>query len=257
MPNTTISKPFIDAITGDRAEPDAAARPIRIQVQCDDPLVCAGLTATLRGQPGFELLPPGAGDPQPGEGRADIVVADYEQGLALIARSRLPGQPYRGKMPNVLIVTRREGEWEIRHALELGVRGYLIMGCALDELVDAVRTVHLGMRHIGALAARRLADSLACSALTSRETEVLRLVAQGRANKAVARELDIALGTVKSHLKKIFEKLGARSRTEVATVAEKRGLLMLPASTQAPRPREREPQTVERRALPMFGSAVH
>lgn len=218
-----------------RSAPSARRLAIKIQVQCADPLVCAGLRAALEDSPEFELLPSprreGSFEREPNaeapavDARADIVVTDYEQGLTLIARARTRAQLALTPQPHVLIVTPRETEWDIRQALELGVRGYLSLGCELEEVAEAVRTLHAGMRHIGQRAARRLADSVACTALTSRETDVLRLVAQGRCNKLVAHELNIAVGTVKSHLKTIFEKLGAKSRTEVAMVAQQRGLL--------------------------------
>jgi DNA-binding NarL/FixJ family response regulator len=152
-------------------------------------------------------------------------VADYEQGMQVLRDASERTAGVRRQVPNVLILTRRESEGEIRHALQQGARGYLILGCAVDELVEAIRAVHRGLRHIGSVAARRLADSIACEVLTGREVDVLRLVSQGHSNKAVARELDIAIGTVKSHLKAVFQKLDAHTRTEVAAVAERRGLL--------------------------------
>lgn len=230
-----------------RTTPKGRMQTIRIQVQCGDPLVCAGLRAALEDSPEFELLPPPpraggmnretVATPPTFDTRADVVVTDYEQGLALIASARTHAQLAPSPRPHVLVVTPRETEWDIRQALEQGVRGYLSLGCELEEVAEAARSLHAGMRHIGQSAARRLADSVACTALTSRETDVLRLVAQGRCNKVVAHELNIAVGTVKSHLKTIFEKLGAKSRTEVAMVAQQRGLLgqyALPTTASLP-----------------------
>jgi DNA-binding NarL/FixJ family response regulator len=125
-------------------------------------------------------------------------------------------------------VTTRQSEREIRHAMEVGARGYLIQGCAIVELIHAVRALGSGLRHIGALAAQRLADSVSGQSLTERENDVLRLLVEGHDNKTIARELEIAMGTVKSHLKTIFQKLDANSRTKVAAVAERRGLLTIP-----------------------------
>ncbi|MCD2341390.1 response regulator transcription factor [Ideonella azotifigens] len=200
---------------------------IKVLVLYDDALLCAGLRATLGAQPDMVLLSPQA-DP----GQADVVIADYAQGLRCIALGKAePARRSLGSLgARVLILTRRDSEREIRHALESGVRGYLTIGCGLDELVDAVRALHCGMRRIGTLAAQRLADSVAGSLLTSRETDVLRLLVAGHGNKAIAKRLDIALGTVKSHLKSVFQKLDASNRTEVALAADKRGLLIdLPA----------------------------
>ena len=200
--------------------------------------LASGLTATLREQSDVELVGAQAWvcgvAPRPGERRADVVVADYENGLALIASARARTSLRSAAGANVLIVTQRESEREIRHALEHGVRGYLILGCGVDEIVDAVRTLHRGVRYVGAVAARRLADSVACELLTARETDVLRLVVEGHGNKTIANRLDIAIGTVKTHLKAIFQKLEASSRTQVAAVAERRGLLAIPQD-RAPR----------------------
>ncbi|SDN94034.1 response regulator transcription factor [Polaromonas sp. JS666] len=202
---------------------------IGVQVFCSDPLVRTGLKAAFGEEPDLAWVPQG-------EANADVVVADYERGLQLIDEAKAEGSasPYRQK---VLILTARESEWEIRTALERGARGYLVHGCDLPELMVAVRTVHRGMRHLCAPAARRLADSMAHATLTNREVEVLRLVVEGCGNKVIARELDIAVGTVKSHLKTIFEKLGAKSRTEVAKLAERRGLLSSSPADVAASPR--------------------
>lgn len=191
---------------------------IKVQVRCNDPLLCTGLKASLKDQPDLSYLP----DDQDS---ADVIVADYDQGLQFIAGTQAKGLVARNS-PKVLIVTSRASEWEIRTALELGARGYLIQGCELSELISGVRAVHHGLRHLCGPAARRLADSIAHATLTCRELEVLRLVAEGLGNKSIARELAIAVGTVKSHLKTIFDKLGAKSRTELASVAKHRGLLV-------------------------------
>jgi DNA-binding NarL/FixJ family response regulator len=197
---------------------------IKVQVVYGDALVAAGLSATLRGAPGFALLERAASTGA--AETADVVVTDYEHGLWLLARA--DERPRYA--PPVLIVTARESESEIRHALEQGARGYVLLGCSIDELVTGVRALCAGTRHIAGRAAQRLADSVACESLTGREQAVLQLVVVGLGNKAIARRLDIALGTVKSHLKSIFQKLDAATRTEVAAIAERRGLLSLAAA---------------------------
>jgi DNA-binding NarL/FixJ family response regulator len=201
---------------------------VRVWVHYGDALLRAGLTAALQSEPGFAIMVPDTPADLDAAIRAsatEVVVADYEQGMQVLRDASERSAGVRRQVPNVLILTRRESEGEIRHALQQGARGYLILGCAVGELVEAIRAVHRGLRHVGSVAARRLADSIACEGLTGREVDVLRLVSQGHSNKAVARELDIAIGTVKSHLKAVFQKLDAHTRTEVAAVAERRGLL--------------------------------
>lgn len=208
---------------------------IAVHVLHGDALVAAGLAATLRECRDMVQC---AGLARPGPQRpVDVVIADYECGLALLAQGRA-GQcdagPGHRTGAAVLILSQRDTEFEVRHALEQGARGYLVLGCGVEELLAAVRALRAGLRHIGGKAAQRLADSVAFEALTGREQAVLRLLVQGLGNKAIAHRLGIAMGTVKSHLKAIFQKLNAGSRTEVAAVAERRGLLTAPPQLPAP-----------------------
>jgi len=199
----------------------------KVTVLHRDLLLSAGLLATLRDAPDMQVVELAA---------ADMFIADYEQGLALIAQARYAAEPGHGRVPQVLILTDRDSEPEIRYALEHGARGYLTVGCGPVELMEAVRMLSRGSRHLGAIAARRLADSVACEWLTTRETDVLRLLVEGHGNKAIARTLGIAIGTVKSHLKAIFQKLEANSRTQVAAVADRRGLLNSPCGDLSTKP---------------------
>ena len=194
---------------------------IRVVVHHGDAVVRAGLIAIVRGRREFELVAAGGAGSEVKAGDADVVIADYVLGLECVAGSR----DSVNAAPKVLILTVRESEWEIRRALESGVQGYLTLGCDLDELLFAVRALHRGLRHLGTVAARRMADSIASQSLTAREMDVLRLVVDGLSNKGIAARLQISAGTVKTHMKEIFQKLGAATRTEVATVAERRGLL--------------------------------
>lgn len=105
-------------------DPMPSNETIKVLVLYQDPLVCSGLTATLREQPDFELVGASASACDaaswPEGGRADVVVADYEHGLAILARSRMQTPPRCSASANVLIVTQRDSEREIRHALEHG-----------------------------------------------------------------------------------------------------------------------------------------
>jgi DNA-binding NarL/FixJ family response regulator len=114
----------------------------------------------------------------------------------------------------------------IRRAIEAGVYGYLLVGGPLNELIDGVTAVASGMRYMSLSVAQRMADSLTRATLTSREIEVLTLVATGQPNKMIARHLSIELGTVKSHVSAIMTKLGASSRTQAARIAASRGLVV-------------------------------
>ena len=190
-----------------------------------DPLLAAGLTATLAQAPGLQLraVPASAGA---------VVVADYDTALELLqaAQAAQSGQVVdrtgpTATPPRVLVVTPRCTEAEIRHALQAGVRGYLPSDCALAEVVDAVRALQREVRYLAPRIAERIADSLNHAQLTARETEVLRHMATGSPNKRIALALDISVGTVKAHTKAIFGKLDCASRTQAVVRAEQRGLL--------------------------------
>jgi DNA-binding NarL/FixJ family response regulator len=115
----------------------------------------------------------------------------------------------------------------VRGALEQGVHGYLPLDRGIDEFVHGVRTVARGSRYLAPSTAQCMADSLTREALTAREAEVLDLLACGECNKSIARQLDIAVGTVKAHVKAIMGKLDASSRTQAVSVAAQRGLVSM------------------------------
>jgi len=94
-------------------------------------------------------------------------------------------------------------------------------------LVEAIRAVHAGQRRIPAEVASRLAERMNRTELTARELEVLRLIVEGKSNKAIAAELSIAEGTVKIHINNILSKLGVSDRTQAATFALQRGIIHL------------------------------
>lgn len=199
-------------------------RRFNLLVMHPDPILCAGLVAALRQHAAFEVFVHGVDHLGAGGPQVDVVIADYATAMRLTdvrARHQLGIQ---GEA-RVLALTPNDREADIRRAIEAGVYGYLLVGGALDELLAGVQAVANGLRYMGASVAQRMADSLTRVSLTSREVEVLRLVAAGQPNKAIARELSIELGTVKSHVSAIMTKLGASSRTQAAHIASSRGLV--------------------------------
>jgi DNA-binding NarL/FixJ family response regulator len=195
-----------------------------VLVMHPDPILSAGLVAALRQHPSFEVFVQGV-DNLGNEGpQVDVVIADYAGALRLTEASfrNSSGLPREAR---ILALTPNDREADIRRAIEAGVHGYLLVGGPLDELVDGVTTVARGLRYLSVAVAQRMADSLTRATLTSRETEVLRLVATGQPNKAIARELSIELGTVKSHMSAIMGKLGANTRTQAVRIATARGLV--------------------------------
>ncbi|MCR5864444.1 response regulator transcription factor [Aquincola sp. J276] len=195
-----------------------------------EPLLAVGLAAALRPQAELDVLlePPGlqAGAPQ----AVDVIVTDYQRGLAHLAEARCHALPRALAGARVLVVAMSDREHEVRRALEAGVYGFLVLGSPIDELAAGVHTVGHGGRYLSQAVVQRMAESLTREALTTREAEVLRLVARGACNKSIARELQIAVGTVKAHMKAIMSKLDASSRTQAASIATRRGLVDLPAA---------------------------
>jgi DNA-binding NarL/FixJ family response regulator len=126
-----------------------------------------------------------------------------------------------------IILTSLAGDEEIYRALEAGARGYLFKDMARKELVKAIRTVNQGRRYIPDNVGSKIAENLPRTALTSREIQVLQMVAAGMRNKEIAGQLNLAEATVNGHLKHILEKLNATDRTQAVTVALRRGIIRL------------------------------
>lgn len=216
-----------------------------ILVMHQDPILCAGLVAALRQAAAFEVFVHAVDTLEPGGPRIDAVVADYDNAMYLAEDARRRTGPLGAA--RILALTANHREAEIRRAIEAGVYGYVLLGGPLQELVDAVKSVATGSRYVSLAVAQRMAESLTRASLTARETEVLRLVATGQPNKAIARQLGIELGTVKSHMAAIMGKLGAASRTQAARIAVARGLVDDHGGTRH-RPEEAAPPAATRTA---------
>ena len=127
----------------------------------------------------------------------------------------------------IIVLTTYTGDAQILRALKAGAQAYLLKSALRRELLDSIRLVHKGQKRIAPEVAARLAEHAADEALTSREVEVLRLIASGKANKLIASDLAIAEETVKGHVKNILSKLGASDRTHAVAIALKRGIIEL------------------------------
>jgi DNA-binding NarL/FixJ family response regulator len=127
----------------------------------------------------------------------------------------------------IIMLTTFEGDVEIQRALRAGARGYLLKSLSPRELMMAIREVHAGKKRIPAEVAAHLAEHLGEEALTAREIDVLRHLADGNRNQDIAEKLFIAEETVKFHVKHILEKLGASDRTQAVAIALRRGIIQL------------------------------
>jgi DNA-binding NarL/FixJ family response regulator len=135
----------------------------------------------------------------------------------------------RGEFPNarIVVLTTYTGDVQMLRALKAGARAYVLKGHVHRELLDTIRAVHAGQKRIPPEVAAELADHCVEDDLSSREIDVLRLVANGNANKEIAAQLSIGEETVKSHVTNILAKLGANDRTHAVTLALKRGIIEL------------------------------
>ena len=127
----------------------------------------------------------------------------------------------------LIVLTTYDGDEDIYRSLQAGAQGYLLKDVFFEELEDAIRKVHTGLRWIPAQVAERLAERMGSSDLTAREIEVLEHIVAGNSNKAIANRLNISEATVKSHINSILNKLGVNDRTQAATTALQRGLVHL------------------------------
>lgn len=204
---------------------------IRVLVADDHAVVRAGIVALLTSEPDITVI----GEAVDGEQavaqalalQPDVVVMDVRMpgltGDAATARIR-----ERDSGVRVLVLTTYESDASILAAIEAGASGYLLKAAPAEELIAGVRSVAAGEVALSPAIAAQLVSRMrapAPTALTARETEVLRLVAEGLSNRAIGERLFVGEATVKTHLLRAFEKLGVNDRTRAVTLAMERGLL--------------------------------
>jgi two-component system NarL family response regulator len=158
------------------------------------------------------------------EHRPDVVLLDLEMpgldGVEALMRIR-----HEDPEARVVMLTTYFADEDITRALRAGAKAYLLKGATAEELVECIRDVRAGKTRVAAAVASKLAERLTQVQLTMREYAVLRLIAGGKSNRAIASELNISDGTVKAHVTHLFEKLHVSSRTEAIAVATRRGLV--------------------------------
>ena len=133
----------------------------------------------------------------------------------------------RGEFPEarIIVLTTYVGDAQVLRALKAGARAYLLKNSLHKELLETIRAVHAGKKALSAEASYQLAEHAIYDALTPTEIRVLRLIAEGNANKEIATQLSITEDTVKGQVRNILSKLGANDRTHAAMIGLKRGII--------------------------------
>jgi DNA-binding NarL/FixJ family response regulator len=208
----------------------SSASLITILVADDHPVLREGVLAMLSNEADMKVVAQAANGREALEGfrrhRPDIVLMDIQMpemsGIDAIAAILAEAPAAR-----VIVLTTYRGDVSALRALRAGAVGYLLKSQLLNELVGTIRAVHAGMRSIPPEIAAELVAHLGDDALSEREIQVLRLVAQGNSNKRVASELGVSEDTIKAHMKNVCSKLSAKDRTHAVTIALRRGILEL------------------------------
>lgn len=207
---------------------------IRVLVVDDHPVVRAGLVGLLSSAGDLEVVG------EAGDGKAGVELAASLAPDVVLMDLRMPRLDGAGataqiveSLPEtrVVVLTTFENDADILRAVEAGASGYLLKDTPRDELIEAVRAASRGETVLAPTVARRLLSQVRGGGnerLTARELEVLAAVARGLSNTQVGAELFIAEATVKTHLLRIFAKLGVDDRTRAVTIAIERGILPAP-----------------------------
>ncbi|MET9559251.1 response regulator transcription factor [Streptomyces tauricus] len=212
-------------------DPSAEPSPVRLLVCDDHAVVRAGLLALLDSEPDIEVV----GQAGTGEEALalaarltpDVVLMDLQlgEGMDGVATTRrLTGG---SAAPHVLVLTTYDTDADITRAIEAGATGYLLKAERPEELFAAIRAAARGRTTLSAPVASRVMANLRAprAALTEREREILGQLARGLGNRDIARALFISEATVKTHLGRIYEKLGVDTRSGAVAAAKERRIL--------------------------------
>ena len=202
--------------------------PIRILTVDDHPLIRQGIAGLVAGQSDMTLIAEAANGREAIQQfhahRPDVTLMDLQMpemsGLdAMIA--------IRGEFPEarIIVLTTYSGDVQVLRALKAGAYAYLLKNTLHKELRDTIRAVHAGKKTISPEVSFQLAEHATDDTLSPAEVRVLRLIAQGNANKEIAAQFSISEETVKGQVRNILSKLGANDRTHAAIIGLKRGII--------------------------------
>jgi DNA-binding NarL/FixJ family response regulator len=202
--------------------------PMRLLIADDHPLLRQGIAAVIGNEKDMQIV----GEVGSGreaidrfrEQRPDVTLMDLQMpdidGVAATTAIRAEFSDAR-----IVVLTTYRGDALALAALKAGASGYLLKSMIGTELVEAIRSVHLGNRYIPREIAAELAAHVTDDALSPRELQVLKRVAAGNSNRVIADQLALSEDTIKAHMKNIMSKLAAKDRTHAVTIALKRGMI--------------------------------
>lgn len=203
---------------------------VSVLIVDDHPLLREGVAAVLEAEPDIRVV----GEAADGQDaitqferlRPDVVLMDLQMpgvdGVEAIGAIRA-----RAPDARIIVLTTYAGDVRALSALRAGASGYLLKSSLRRELIDTIRAVLDGQRCLHPEVAHDIAVNAIAEPLSEREIDVLRRVAQGSANKEIARALSLSEDTVKGHMRSIFSKLDVTDRTQAVTVAHRRGIIAL------------------------------
>lgn len=207
------------------------SKAIRLLIVDDHPIVRGGLRGVFADDPDFEVVGEAANGTeavaQAGHLAVDVVLMDLrmpEMGGVEAIRQLSRSAP----TAHVLVLTTYDTDSDVLPAIEAGATGYLLKDAPREELVRAVRAAASGESVLSPSVARRLMGQVrrpASETLSQRESEVLRLIANGATNRDIAATLFVSEATVKTHLLHIYDKLGVHDRAAAVGEAYRRNLL--------------------------------
>ena len=201
---------------------------IRILTVDDHALLRKGIAGLVGAEPDMEVIAEASNGveaiQQFREYRPDVTLMDLQMpdmgGIEAIIciRNEFPEA-------RIIVLTTYTGDVQVARALKAGARAFVLKAKLNRELLETIRSVHAGHNRIPLELAAQMAEHAADGELSARELDVLRLIAAGNGNKAIAARLEIGEETVKSHVTNILAKLHVNDRTHAVTIAVKRGIM--------------------------------
>jgi DNA-binding NarL/FixJ family response regulator len=227
-PESPGSATFPDVF--ERTSAPASNGGMRVVVAASSPALLSGLQALLAATPGVSLQ-----DCANSREQLIAICCDSGNCVALVdaalclgdARDFLTSLRMMAPRTQVVLISDGSHPHLVREALRGGACGFVTKAADIDEICDALVAASTGHRYISSSMTADLAECLTLQDLTSREMEVLKILARGECNKVIARELDVTVGTIKTHVRSIMLKLDSRGRTDVLLKAHRLGLVRI------------------------------